>query len=190
MRQDFTLSRRSAALSRVGLIFSLLALLMLLLPAAAVGSPNVKLDLFRDCDIGGCSPGNPLDMQGPGGQGFVNYNQDDSGDLRVVVHMMKSGAPNSTYTVFLVCGPGGIGTPHSESCGFTNLGSLSTNGKGNATSEFTIPKCTADALISGNAFTTGQQAHIDILKAAGDQSLGGFVATALDFDPTLGPACP
>ena len=141
---------------------------------------NVKLDLFRDCDIGGCTGANPLDMQGPGDQGFVNYNQDEyTGDMNVTVHLQKQGAPNESYTLFLTCGPGGIGTPHSESCGFDVIGTLETNRNGIATMGVTVPKCLADALISGNPYGDGQQAHLDILAGAGDQSLGVFVATEL-----------
>src|SRR5688572_10169978 len=80
--------------------------------ATANATPNTTLDVIKDC----CAPGNLLDMDGPGDQGSVSYNQDGNGDLRMTVRLKKSGVANAEYAVFLVCGPG-TGEAHSDSCG-------------------------------------------------------------------------
>ncbi len=157
-------------------------------PAHAANS--VKLDLFRDCDVGGCTADNPLDMQGPDDQGWLIYRQDhETGDLVLNVKINKEASAGETYELFLTCGPGGVGTTHLESCGFLSAGTATANGAGNAHATVTVDKCAADALISGNPFGGGQQAHLDVLRGVGDQGAGVFVATPIDFDPSVGPAC-
>jgi len=95
--------------------------------SVALATPNTKIDLFQECAPNevGC-----VDMAGPTGFGFVNFNQDSAGALRVVVSM-KAVSPKSTYHVFLVCGP-----THSLVCGagFVDIGTLVTNGHGNGNS--------------------------------------------------------
>lgn len=156
----------------------------------AHAAPGVKLDLFRDCDVGGCGADNPLDMQGPGDQGWLIHRQDqETGDLLLNLKIAREGAPGETYRLYLTCGPGGVGTPHAESCGFLDVGEATANPAGNAHATVTVEKCAADALVSGNPYGDGQQAHLDVLRSAGDQGAGVFVATPIDFDPAVGPAC-
>jgi hypothetical protein len=145
----------------------------------AEATPSTKLDVILDCPIGGCGD---LDMTGPSDQGFVIYNQDDiTGDLRIVAKLQKSGKINSTYTVFLTCGP-----THVAACNFIIIDVFSTNIKGTGnTGDIIVPKCTAESLITH----VDDQAHIDILAGFGDTSDGVFVSSIIDFDPTIGPSC-
>jgi hypothetical protein len=95
-------------------------------PTPVSATPNTKVDMVQDCSSG-CAQ--PTDMAGPTGFGFVNFNQDNSGALRVVVSL-KDAQPNTTYQIFLVCGP-----THAAACGFTTIGTLTTNVVGNETLE-------------------------------------------------------
>ena len=95
-----------------------------LIAGVANATPNQKVDLFQD----GGAAGGAIDMAGPTGYGFVNYNTNASGALRIVVGL-KNAQPNTTYTIFLVCGP-----THATACGFIDIGSVTTDDDGNATS--------------------------------------------------------
>lgn len=189
---------RSTTAAKLGLLLLPIVLLAIASqPGSTSAAAPTKLDVFADCFwYSGCMLFIPRDMRGPGDQGVVTYSQQPAtGDLRIRVKLHKSGAFNATYRVFLVCGPG-----HRESCGFVDIGSLTTNSKQSGTSRsLLIPKCAADALISGNPFSTGQQAHIDMQRShgsstedpsIGDTTGGVFVATPLNFDPGIGPPCP
>ena len=130
--------------------------------SVASASANDKVALQQDC---GSPCVEPVDSSGPTGFGFVNYNKDAAGDLRVVVSL-KNAAPNTTYHVFLVCGP-----THDTSCGFVDIGTLTTNGHGNGNSGAIV--------VTGPPFVGGPDDHIDLLKDVGDQSAGLYIATPI-----------
>lgn len=141
------------------LVFLVLALMLVAVALPASAAPNTKLDLFQDCSVG-CPEA--VDMTGPTGFGLVNYNYDSNGKLRLVVSL-KNAEPNTSYAgVFYVCGP-----THASACGFQNVGSLTTNGQGNATGNFTVE--VPDQYLVNS--------HLDILKGVGDTSAGVYAAT-------------
>jgi hypothetical protein len=107
----------------------------------------------------------PIDSSGPTGFGFVNYNKDAAGDLRVVA-ALKNAAPNTTYHIFLVCGP-----THDTGCGFVDIGTLATNGQGTGASGAII--------VSAPPFVGGPDDHIDLLKGVGDLSGGFYISTPI-----------
>jgi hypothetical protein len=146
---------------------ALLGTLVALLAAAAMasvaaGSANDKVALQQDC---GSPCVEPVDSTGPTGFGFVNYNKDAAGALRVVVSL-KNAEPNTTYHIFFVCGP-----THATACGFEDIGTLTTNGQGNGNSGAII--------VSAPPFVGGPDDHIDLLKAAGDDSAGLYISTPI-----------
>ena len=107
----------------------------------------------------------PVDSAGPTGFGFVNYNKNAAGDLRVVA-VLKNAAPNTTYHIFFVCGP-----THASACGFIDLGTLTTNGQGNGSSGAIV--------VTDPPYVGGPDDHIDLLKNAGDQSAGLYISTPI-----------
>ena len=122
-----------------------------------------KVDLQQDC---GSPCVQPVDSTGPAGFGFVNYDKNAAGDLRVVA-VLKNAAPDTTYHVFLVCGP-----THALVCAatFLDIGTLTTNGQGNGTTTISI---------ESPPFVGGPDDHIDILKDVGDTSAGVYIATPI-----------
>jgi len=142
-----------------------------LIPQSA--QPNTKLDALQDCGVP-CVEA--LDNAGPTGFGFFNYNVDANGDLRVVVSL-KNAVPNTTYEIFLVCGP-----THASACGFISIGFLTTNGQGNGNSgAIDIPLATLQALPFGSGTRND---HIDLLKGVGDLSGGLYTnsgATSVSY---------
>src|SRR5262245_28135552 len=93
----------------------------------ATASADVRVALQQDC---GSPCGQPVDSTGPIGFGFVNYNKNGKGDLRILA-VLRRAAPNTTYLIYLVCGP-----RHSAACGnrYVEVGSLRTNLRGNGSS--------------------------------------------------------
>jgi hypothetical protein len=132
------------------------------LASVAMATANDKVDLQQDC---GSPCVEPIDSSGPTGFGFVNYNKDAAGDLRVVA-ALKNAAPNTTYHIFLVCGP-----THDTGCGFVDIGTLATNGQGNGASGAII--------VSAPPFVGGPDDHIDLLKGVGDLSGGFYISTPI-----------
>jgi hypothetical protein len=106
-----------------------------------------------------------VDSTGPTGYGFVNYNKNAAGDLRVVVSL-KNAAPNTTCHIFLVCGP-----THATACGFVDIGTLTTNGQGNGNSGAII--------LTAPPFVGSPDDHIDLLKDVGDLTAGFYIATPI-----------
>lgn len=152
-------------------VVCLFALLVLgaLLASPVLATPNTKLDLVTDCSAG-CPEA--LDMAGPMA-GFVNFNQDDTGALRVVV-AVKKGVPDTTYEIFLVCGP-----THALACGFISIGTLTTNGQGNGNSgAISVSVATLVAAPFGSGARTD---HIDLLVGVGDLSAGVLAASVLEY---------
>jgi hypothetical protein len=109
---------QSKNLGMVLMVVSVLALA----PFASVAwaTPNEKVKIMWDD-----APESPaVDSEGPTGYGFVNYSQ-NSTMLRTVV-ALKNAEVNTTYTVYLVCGP-----THALGCGFITIGYLTTDEDGN-----------------------------------------------------------
>jgi hypothetical protein len=137
----------------------------------AFATPNTKVDFVQDVATGGSFA--DLDMAGPTGFGFVNFNQDDAGNLRVVASL-KNAEPNTTYEIFLVCGP-----THDTACGFISIGTLTTNGQGNGNSgAIDVPLATLQAAPFGSGDRTD---HIDLLKGVGDLSAGVYAVSGIDY---------
>ncbi len=159
-------------MKKIKLISAALSLSVLSLGLAipVVGAtPNTKLDLVQDCSTG-CSE--PTDMNGSTGFGFVNYNQDNNGDLRIVASL-KGAEPNATYTVILA-----NGSTHATTTGFAVVGTVTTNVQGNGTSNITV----SHATLLGAPFGVGDQKnHVDLRKDVNDVSTGLYDVTGVDY---------
>jgi hypothetical protein len=138
--------------------------------ATPVGATaNTKLDVVQDCSTG-CSQ--PADMNGPTGFGFVNYNQNAGGDLRIVASL-KGAEPNATYSVILANGP-----THATTTGFAVVGTVTTNGQGNGTTNIAVPHTT---LLSAPFGVGDQKNHIDLRKDVNDVSIGLYDVTGVNY---------
>jgi hypothetical protein len=140
-----------------------------LAPAASASRITQEL-IFQDCGTG-CPE--PVDMAGPTGFGWVNYYTIGDGDLKVTVALHHA-EPNTTYEIFLVCGP-----THDTACGFTVIGSLTTDayGRGRA-NQIIVRLATLQAPPYGSGDRTD---HIDLLKSAGDLSGGLYAAGNINY---------
>jgi hypothetical protein len=149
-------------------VVSMLTVAALAMPASA--TPNTKLDLVQDCSTN-CPE--PVDMQGPTGFGFINYNQDSEGNLRAVTSL-KNADPNTTYHIFLVCGP-----THATACGFIDIGTLTTDDQGNGNSgAIVIPVGTLQTAPFGSGARTD---HIDLIGGAGNLSNGVYATSNVNY---------
>ena len=149
---------------------SLLLAIAVVLPQRVLASAATKVDLVQDVASGGVGT---LDMLGPTGYGFVNFNQDASGDLRITVSL-KNAEPNTTYQgVFLVCGP-----THASACGYVDAGDLTTNGQGNGNAILKLSVAVLQASPFGPGYRTD---HFDLLKGVGDDSAGVYVAGGVNY---------
>src|SRR3989344_930234 len=149
---------------------ALLLAIAVVLPQRVLASAATKVDLVQDVASGGVGT---LDMLGPTGYGFVNFNQDASGDLRLTVSL-KNADPNTAYHgVFLVCGP-----THASACGFVDVGELTTNGQGNGNATLRL----SVAVLQASPFGSGSRTdHFDLLKGVGDDSAGVYVASGINY---------
>jgi hypothetical protein len=130
----------------------------------AFATPNTKVDLVQDQGPGGTGT---LDMDGPTGYGFVNFNQDENGTLRVTV-AIKNAEPYANYTVYLTCGP-----THAAACGFIVIGNITTNGQGNGNSDSIYVDL---ATLQAAPFGSGERTdHIDIGGTSGDWLVAGGI---------------
>lgn len=135
-------------------------------PRSVGATANTKVDLFQDRSAGGAEA---IDMDGPTGFGFVNFNQNEDGDLRLVVSL-KNAEPNTTYEgMFLVCGP-----THATACGFIDIGEITTNGQGNATETLWLEVETLQASPFGSGARTD---HFDLIGPLGDV----YAASGIDY---------
>lgn len=147
----------------------LVAAALTVYPKSAMATANTKLDLIQDVAAG---PSGVLDMEGPTGYGFVNFNQNDQGDLRLTISL-KNAEPNTEYSgVFTVCGP-----DHSSACGYIDVGDLTTNNQGNGNATIIVPVETLQDNFGSGAKTD----HFDLLKDVGDLSAGVYTATGLNY---------
>ena len=139
------------------------------MPHSVSASANTKLDLIQDLSSGGVGV---LDMDGPTGFGFVNFNQDADYRLRVVVSL-KNAEPDTEYKgIFTVCGP-----THAAACGYIDIGNLTTNGQGNGNTTMFVSVADLQAAFGSGAKTD----HFDLMKDVGDLSAGVYTATGLDY---------
>jgi hypothetical protein len=121
-----------------------------------------------DTDSGGF--GGPGDMKGPE-IGEVQYTQ-PAGNL-VLRITLEFGQPNTTYRVFLVCGPA-----HSAACGFITIGNLPTNAVGAGSVNINVPA----AVLQNPPFGPGfRNDHLDLLRGVGDLSRGALTAGAINY---------
>lgn len=138
--------------------------------AVPVGATaNTKLDLIQDCSVG-CPEA--TDMTGPTGFGFVNYNQNAGGDLRIVASL-KGAAPNTTYSVILA-----NGSTHATTTGFAVIGTVTTNGQGNGTTNVVVPHAT---LLSAPFGVGSQMNHVDLRMDVNDTSTGLYTVSGVDY---------
>ena len=155
-------------MKKIALMLALFAAAgVMMLPGKVLATAATKIDLFQDTSVGG---GEPIDMVGPTGFGFVNFNQNGDSDLRIVVSL-KNAEPNTTYQgAYLVCGPA-----HNAACGFIDVGELTTNGQGNGTAQMWVDVETLQA----SPFGPGAQTdHFDLIGPAGDI----YAVTGLDYE--------
>jgi hypothetical protein len=142
---------------------TLVIIATMLVPSVVLAAPNSKVDLVMD--VG--EAGDAYDMEGPV-VGFVNTNQDDEGNLRVVIKV-KDATPLTTYTVWLVGG-----ATHDSATGFTVIGYLTTNEIGTANSG----EIWVDAATMAEApFGSGPH-HIDIDEGGDDK---WFVSSPIPY---------
>ena len=133
-------------------------------PQSASATANTKVDLFQDRSAGGVEA---IDMVGPAGFGFLNFNQTNDGDLRLLV-VLKNAEPNTTYEgAFLACGP-----DHSSACDFVDVGELTTNTQGNGTAIMHLSVETLQASPFGPGARTD---HFDMIGPDGDIYAAGGV---------------
>src|SRR5262245_23547045 len=126
----------------------------------AAGSSATKSDIVWDC--GPSSPGGDCltgrDMLGPAGFGFVNSNQNASGDLKVV-GSLKNATAKTTYFVTVYCGP-----THATADGVLFEGEVTTNPAGNAnTAAIHIPASDLQSNCGASGFVGN--GHIDFDSA-------------------------
>lgn len=138
-------------------------------PRSASASASTKVDLVQDVASGGVGV---LDMDGLTGFGFINFNQDANGDLRLTVSL-KNADPDTEYNgVFLVCGP-----THASACGYVDVGDITTNNQGNGNATMIL-----SASYLNDTFGPGARTdHFDLLKGVGDLSAGVYVASGIDY---------
>src|SRR5215471_12099438 len=105
--------------------------------------------------------GGPADMVGPV-IGRVSYRQGSNGRLNLVLHT-DFAQPNTTYQIFLVCGPA-----HALACGFITVGTLTTNATGVGNAGIIVSLATLQAPPFGCGYRTD---HVD--------SIGGGISSVL-----------
>lgn len=127
---------------------------------------TTQVPVVYDSDSNGL--GGPTDMNGPE-VGQIAYSQ-PSGDLQLQV-TLNFAQPNATYQVFLVCGPA-----HALGCGFTTIGTLTTDGLGGVATSFTVPIAVLQATPYGPGYRND---HIDMLEAGGQNSV--LTAGAINY---------
>jgi hypothetical protein len=128
-----------------------------------------NVPIVYDSDSNGL--GGPLDMNGPE-IGRVRYSRDGAGGLQVRIEL-EFGHPNTSYTVFLVCGPS-----HGLACGFTAIDTLVTNALGTGASGTTVPVAALQAPPFGPGYRTD---HIDLLDGVGNLAQGALTAGAINY---------
>jgi len=96
----------------------------------------------------------------------VKFGQDDTGALTIDL-TLRGARPETTYGIFLTCGP-----TIALSCGFIQIGTVTTNAAGNARSgDIVVPVATLQAA----PFGSGQRSdEITMVTKVGDLSAGGF----------------
>ena len=158
-------------MKKIALGIGVLLLLAIILPAAA--TPNVKLEFVQDVATGGVGA---VDMQGPTGFGFVNYNQDEYGNLRINA-VLKNAEPYTIYHLYLTGG-----ATHDTATGWIDAGILTTNVVGNGAVEVIID---FDNLLVAPFYGSGV-AHLDLLQGVGDLSKGLYVVSPIEYDSEMG----
>jgi hypothetical protein len=113
--------------------------------------------------------GGPLDMTGPE-VGQVRYFQEGNGSLHVRIEL-NFGQPNTTYDVFLTCGPS-----HDLACGFSAIDTLTTDAVGFGVSVTTV----SIAVLQAPPFGPGYRSdHIDLIQVNDPRSI--LTAGAINY---------
>jgi len=154
----------------VVLAVALLAAALMRSTPPVFATPNTKLDMFQDVAPGGTTA--DADMVGPSGFGFVNYNQDEDGNLRITV-VLKYAEPDTEYTIYLVSG-----ATHDTVAGFFVIGTFTTNVKGMGAISGII--VSVGTLQSALGFGSGTYTcHLDVLGAGYPATAGGYVVSPI-----------
>ena len=145
------------------LVLAAIVALQMLAATQGFAKEKTKVELVNDC--GGFGPGGPCDNVGATA-GSVKFGQDDTGALTIDV-TLRGARPETTYGIFLTCGP-----TIALSCGFIQIGTVTTNAAGNARSgDIVVPVATLQAA----PFGSGQRSdEITMVTKVGDLSAGGF----------------
>jgi hypothetical protein len=151
------------------ILLPIMVVVMLAMFAPVMATANTKVMLVEDAAPGGIGV---IDMIGPTGFGFVNFNQDAKYDLRVTISL-KNAQCDTEYVIFLVAGP-----THAQAMGYISIGTLTTNEVGNGNQEIQVPLSTLQAYPFGSG---GRTDHIDMLKGVGDASAGCYVAAGINY---------
>jgi hypothetical protein len=147
-------------------IFTLLVCAAMMMSTRSASAANTKVDLIQDVAPGGVGA---IDMAGDTGFGFINFNQNANGDLRVTISL-KNASPNTEYNgVFLVCGP-----THATACGFVDVGDMTTNNQGNANATMMLSTSFLNDEFGSGAKTD----HFDLI---GNGSGDVYVASGIDY---------
>jgi hypothetical protein len=135
------------------------------MPPTPVGpQPSTTVPLIYDTDSAGF--GGPYDMTGPL-IGNVSYRQSGASALEMTI-TVDFGQPNTTYDVFLVCGPA-----HALACGFTTIGTLTTDPVGAASTSIAVSL----GVLLNPPFGPGYRTdHLDLLAGG-----GALVAGAINY---------
>lgn len=130
---------------------------------------STRVLMVYDSDNNGL--GGPSDMAGPR-MGFTFYAQNTLGGLGLAETLVYAW-PNTTYHVFLTCGPS-----HAMACGFIDLGTVTTNANGRGTTSKSVPLATLRTAPFGCGYRTD---HVDLLQTAGDLSKGFLTSGAINY---------
>ena len=150
-------------LRRLVLVVGVIGASQMLSTMPGLAAAKTKIDLVNDCATS--DPESACDNAGAAA-GFVKFEQDATGGLTIDV-MLRGARPETTYRIFLTCGP-----TIAQSCGFLEIGTVTTNAAGVAHSgDIVVPVATLQA----TPFGSGQRAdEITIVREIGDRSAGAF----------------
>jgi hypothetical protein len=134
------------------------ALAVTMLAPTATAAKYEQSGMFLDCAAGE-GPGLCADMSGPSGFGWINTTYGPDLKLQVAI---RGASPNTSYTIFLTCGP-----THALVCGFVEVGTIVTDAYGRAN---------ANQIVVRSPFGGGVRTdHVDILGSDGSVLVAGNI---------------
>jgi hypothetical protein len=107
-----------------------------------------KVNIINDCPSNGS-----CDMKGPK-IGLLKYSQGNDGSLSLSLTFSGVDA-NTAYPVYLACGPS-----HDLACGFSQVGTITTNASGAGSGTVNVPVATLQASPYGCGYRTD---HVDLV---------------------------